>query len=286
MMSSNRGDYGSAAEWLSALRLDKAWLIQQQRLESSTPADANVHQEDALRRIGRGDAFEYWGIYGHQVEPVISEVWEIAELSLPKLKIQAIGMLSMEWLERHVPTGRQVSEKTKKPVVKKKPEKPRETMTFKRKGSVTEGHLTTLHSKLTEEGWIDGIEGDFKALFSGVRDEACTLTWLGKYGNGTLVELFRQLVCEGLVIVPKGYTLPNILEGHFKDQEGKWLTRLDKGDKAHDKAQPVIQECIDLLKMSVKQLLQNLRGDMMDEDEDFQSKYDPYDHQDLNIHKW
>lgn len=161
----------------------------------------------------------------------------------------------------------------------------RELMTFRRKSSVTEGHLTMLHSKLTEEGWIDGIEGDFKALFSGVRDEDCTLTWLGKYGNGTLMELFRQLVGEGLVIVPKGYSLPYILEGHFKDQEGKWLTRLDKGDRAHDKALPVIQECVDLLKMNVKQLLQKLRGDMMDEDEDFQSKYDPYD-KSLSVHRW
>ena len=159
-------------------------------------------------------------------------------------------------------------------------------MTFRRKGSVTEGHLTILHSKLIDEGWIDGIEGDFKALFSGERDEACCVTWLGKYGNGTLVELFRQLVGEGLVIVPKGYSLPYILEGHFKDQEGKWLTRLDKGDKANEKALPVIEECVDLLKMNVKQLLQKLRGDMMDGDEDFQSKYDPFDHQDLNIHKW
>lgn len=164
--------------------------------------------------------------------------------------------------------------------------KPRELMTFRHRGSVTEGHLTMLHSKLIDEGWIDGIEGDFKALFSGQRDEDCTLTWLGKYGNGTLVELFRQLVGEGLVIVPKGYSLPYILEGHFKDSDGKWLTRLDKGDKANEKALPVIQECVGLLKMNVRQLLQKLRGEKMDEDEDFQSKYDPYDHQDLNIHKW
>lgn len=167
-----------------------------------------------------------------------------------------------------------------------KPARLREEMTFSRKGSVTEGHLTLLHSKLTEEGWIDGIEGDFKALFSGQRDEDCTLTWLGKYGNGTLVELFRQLVGEGLVIVPKGYSLPYILEGHFKDRDGKWLTRLDKGDKAHDKALSVIQECVNLLKMNVKQLLQKLRGEMIGGDEDFQSRYDPFDHQDLNLHKW
>ena len=162
----------------------------------------------------------------------------------------------------------------------------REEMTLRRKSNVTEGHLTMLHSKLIDEGWIDGFEGDFKALFSGKRDEACMLTWLGKYGNGTLVELFRQMVTADLVVVPKGYTLPHILEGHFKDKDGQWLTRLDKGDKAHEKALPVIQECIDLLKMNVKQLLQKLRREMMDEDEDIKSVYDPYDHQDLNIHKW
>jgi hypothetical protein len=100
MMSSNRGDYASALEWLSALRQDEAWLSQQQRLQASKPADTSIHEEDALRRIGRGDTFEFWEIYSHQVEPVVTEVWEIAELSLPKLKIQTIGMLSMEWIER------------------------------------------------------------------------------------------------------------------------------------------------------------------------------------------
>ena len=100
MMSSNRGDYASASEWLSALRQDEAWLSQQHRLQASKPTDTSIHEEDALRRIGRGDTFEFWEIYSHQIEPVISEVWEIAELSLPKLKIQAIGMLSMEWIER------------------------------------------------------------------------------------------------------------------------------------------------------------------------------------------
>ena len=100
MMSSNRGDYASAKEWLSVLRQDDAWLSQQQRLQASAPDDASFHKEDALRRIGRGDTFEFWEIYSHQVEPVVTEVWEIAELSLPKLKIQTIGMLSMEWLEQ------------------------------------------------------------------------------------------------------------------------------------------------------------------------------------------
>lgn len=104
MMSGNRRDYASASEWLSALKQDEAWLSQQQRLLISPATDVSIHREDAIRRIGQGETFEFWEIYGHQVEPVISEVWEIAELSLPKLKLQTIGMLSMEWLEQHAET--------------------------------------------------------------------------------------------------------------------------------------------------------------------------------------
>ena len=106
MMSSNRAEYGSASEWLSALRQDEAWLSQQQRLVASAAEDAKVHHDDAVRRIGNGETFEFWEIYRHHVEPVVTEVWEIAELSLPKLKIQTIGMLSMEWLEQHACGGR------------------------------------------------------------------------------------------------------------------------------------------------------------------------------------
>ena len=100
MMSSNRRDYGSSSDWLSALRQDEAWQSQLQRLQTSAAGDVNMHREDAVRRIGRGETFEFWEIHRHQVERVVSEVWDMAELSLPKLKIQTIGMLSMEWLEQ------------------------------------------------------------------------------------------------------------------------------------------------------------------------------------------
>lgn len=101
MMSNNRAEYGSAAEWLAALRKDDAWLHQLKQLETSADGDIDANREAAIRRIGRGETFEFWDIYQHEVEPVVAEVWEIAELTLPKLKIQAIGMLSMEWLEQH-----------------------------------------------------------------------------------------------------------------------------------------------------------------------------------------
>ena len=162
-----------------------------------------------------------------------------------------------------------------------KPQKQRETMTFKRKGKVTEPHLLLLYMMLTKEQWIEGNDADFKALFSGSRDEDCELTWTGKFGKGTLVELFRQMVSAGQIEVPQGFTLPAILEGHFKDKQGKWLTGLDKGDSANDKALPVIEECIKQLNIDPQRLL---NGDYED-DEDFQSKYDEYDQQDMHWHK-
>lgn len=159
-----------------------------------------------------------------------------------------------------------------------KPPKPREVMTLKRRSKVLDGHLTLLFQKLTKEGWIDGFEANFKNLFSGQRVENCQLTWTGLYGKGTLVELFKQLIKAELIDVPAGFTLSSILEGHFMDKQGHWLTGLDNGDPAHNKALPVIQECINLLKISPD-------ADRDDLDEDFRSEYDEYDQQDMHWHK-
>lgn len=170
------------------------------------------------------------------------------------------------------------------PVKDIKPEKvlnPAETMTFKRMGNVLEGHITLLFNKLVKEGWIGGNEADFKALFSGKRDADCLLTWVGLYGKSTLVELFRQLIKAGLVVLKEGYTLSSVLEGHFKDQEGKLLTGLDKGNTPNEKALPVIQECVRLLQTDPKDLI----GRSYQEEEDFLQIYDSYDHQDMHLHR-
>lgn len=282
MMSNNRLDYGSASDWLSALRQDELWLSQLQRLQAPADSNISVSREEIMQQIGQGDTFHLWNICQHKVEPVVAEVWQIAELSLIKLKIQTIGMLSIEWLEQHAKTNSAPSEK-KKRVTKKsgKPDKPRETMTFGRKSGVTDGHMTLLYQKLVKEEWIEGNEADFKALFSGKRDENCELTWKGLFGKGTLVELFKRFVAERLITVAEGFTLPAILEGHFKDINGAWLTGLDKGNGANDKALPIITECVKLLKASPDQLIYG----GYDDDEDFKSEYDPFDHQDLNLHK-
>lgn len=183
--------------------------------------------------------------------------------------------------EDAVIVGEEKEVKKPKKATGSKPKKPRETMTFGRKSGVTDGHMTLLYQKLVKEEWIEGNEADFKALFSGKRDENCELTWKGLFGKGTLVELFKRFVAERLITVAEGFTLPAILEGHFKDINGAWLTGLDKGNSANDKALPIITECVRLLKASPDQLIYGA----YDDDEDFKSEYDPFDHQDLNLHK-
>ena len=103
MMSNSRGEYASPSLWLSALRQDGLWLSQLQQLQDPK-ADVSALREVAMRKIGQGLTFEFWDSYRHQVEPVVMEVWGIEELTLPKLKIQTIGMLSMEWIEQQTTT--------------------------------------------------------------------------------------------------------------------------------------------------------------------------------------
>lgn len=111
MMSNNRGEYASPSLWLSALRQDGLWLSQLQQLQDPK-ADVSVLREVAMRKIGQGLTFEFWDSYRHQVEPVVMEVWGIEELTLPKLKIQTIGMLSMEWIEQQTTTTKKTKLET------------------------------------------------------------------------------------------------------------------------------------------------------------------------------
>lgn len=100
MMSTDKQKYASPSDWLAALRQDEAWQSQLQQLQASDANSIIIHRDKAMRRIGNGPTFEFWDIHQHNVELAVTEVWEIAELSLPKLKIQVIGMLSMEWIEQ------------------------------------------------------------------------------------------------------------------------------------------------------------------------------------------
>lgn len=101
MISNDPSHYESADKWLAALRQDESWLNLFRKLLKSNQTDIKIHQEVALRRIGKGDTFEYWELYDHRTDPVVKEMWK-SGLTLSNLKIRTIGMLTMEWLEQHV----------------------------------------------------------------------------------------------------------------------------------------------------------------------------------------
>ena len=183
------------------------------------------------------------------------------------------------WIEELNNTAKSVKNK-KQSKSGSKSQSQREIMTFKKKNSILREHLILLFNKLTQEGWIDGNEADFIALFSGKRDEECVLTWLKPFGKAALFALFKTLNDEGLISVSDGFALSSILEGHFQDASGQWLNGLDKGNKPNNKAKPVIDECVKLLQTDLQRLVNGYNQD----DEDFQSVYDSYDHQDMHLH--
>ena len=99
MISNDRAKYSSSSEWLSALRQDEAWLLQEERLLSSGSSDMEALRKIAVERMGDDTVSDYWEIYNHNVEKAIQEAWDTG-MSLVKLKIQAIGLLTLEWIEQ------------------------------------------------------------------------------------------------------------------------------------------------------------------------------------------
>lgn len=99
MISNDRAKYSSSSEWLSALRQDEAWLLQEERLLSSSSSDMEALRKKAVEMMGDDTVSDYWEIYNHNVEKAIQEAWDTG-MSLVKLKIQAIGLLTLEWIEQ------------------------------------------------------------------------------------------------------------------------------------------------------------------------------------------
>lgn len=142
-----------------------------------------------------------------------------------------------------------------------------EQMTFSKRG-ITDIHLSFLYKKMVEDGWLtdDTKEANFKALFSGERT-SLTITWAGKYGRGTLVYFFQQLELDGLITVPKGFTIPRILMGHVLETNGQFITRLDKGEAPAEKSGPEIIEYIKILKVNADR--QGRRAAHIDHSDDY-----------------
>lgn len=104
MISFNKQDYTSAAEWLSKLRHDSFWLDYYKKMMSDILANGQIVQEQYAREarhlIGDGLAERFWTIRLHNVENTVSDLWEVDEITLPTLTTTAVGMLATEWIER------------------------------------------------------------------------------------------------------------------------------------------------------------------------------------------
>lgn len=90
-------------------------------------------------------------------------------------------------------------------------------------------NIIVLYQELLKVKWIeDGNPDDFAALFEGKSTE-CRITWSGKVGKDNLYALFKMMVDNHFIRLPEGHSLQRIVESHFVDAEGNYITGIDSG---------------------------------------------------------
>ena len=101
-------------------------------------------------------------------------------------------------------------------------------MTFT-KERTSDYNIIALYQELLKVKWIeDGNPDDFAALFEGKSIE-CRITWSGKVGKDNLYALFKMMVDNHFIRLPEGHSLQRIVESHFVDAEGNYITGIDSG---------------------------------------------------------
>ena len=116
---------------------------------------------------------------------------------------------------------------------------------------ITEGHLQMLRQKLIQVGWIaDDTQPDaFTKLFSG-KTTTTKITWTGIVGKGMLRFLFTKMAEQRHIIVPENHSIDTILENHFINSDGNYLSGLNSS-KESNKHLPIVKECLDILLLEV-----------------------------------
>ena len=153
--------------------------------------------------------------------------------------------------EKHVTLAEpkpKVPKPARKPKAQARPD--RNYITFTMSG-ITEGHLQMLRQKLIQVGWIanDTQPDAFSKLFSG-KTNTIKITWTGIVGKGMLRFLFTKMVEQRYIIVPDSHSIDTILENHFIDTDGNYLSGLNSS-KESIKHLPVVKECLDILQLEV-----------------------------------
>ena len=175
-----------------------------------------------------------------------------------------------------------------------KPEKQHrvEYPVFSKGPGVTDNHIKALYKLLTTRNWISTqtSEAEFHRLFSGSSND-CEIIWMGPdelgsnepttLGISALYVLFKRMADECLIVIGNGSKrVGPILETHFVDVDGHFLSSVSNVNKTSSIANDYIGKILKLMKtrLSSDDIQRFLEKEM-------ESKYDQYDTQDLRIHK-
>lgn len=163
---------------------------------------------------------------------------------------------------------------------------------FSKGSGVTDDHIIALYRLLTARGWISTQtkEVDFLRLFSGKNND-CEIIWTGqdklgdnksiKLGVSALYVLFKDMYDESRITTSsKAQKVGPILEMHFVDTDGHFLTNVSNVSKTSEKAYVYIQLIKNIMRMRPSsEYIQRILEEVME------SKHDKNDRQDLNYRK-
>lgn len=126
---------------------------------------------------------------------------------------------------------------------------------------VTDLHIKALYMLLTARGWISTqtAEADFLRLFEGGYND-CEIIWTGqdkqgnnpatKLGKSALYVLFKEMADEGLITNGNnGGRLGPVLESHFVDTGGRFLTSVSNVNKVPGRTRGYINKILATMRM-------------------------------------
>ena len=164
---------------------------------------------------------------------------------------------------------------------------------FKKGPGVTDYHIKALYLYLTARNWISTQtkEVDFLRLFNG-QDNDCEIIWTGqdKLGNNeptplgvsALYVLFKSMADEGYIMTgTKSNRVGPILESHFVDSNGHFLTSVSNVKTTSQTASTYIKKILATMQMRANQkfIQEKLNSDLSTLiEQEGEEKYNKYEH--------
>ena len=219
---------------------------------------AKAYDATCLRRRLGFIADELGGAKAAELLRMLQKEWKSIKLwktELHSMTEEEIGQFEqmllngfddiLEQWDAEAPKVEEPKQAKKKPV-----QQDRTYITFTMSG-ITVGHIDMLRQKLIQVGWIakDTLPDNFYKLFSG-KTNSIKITWTGAVGKGMLLFLFQKMVDQGEIVVPDNHSITTILESHFVDEHGIYISGLNSS-KESPKHFPIVKECLNILQLEV-----------------------------------